>query len=234
MEKIGTVARLRRYPVKSMRGEDLDSVTVESYGFVGDRIYAYVIDDAPNPRFPWMSARQAAEMLLYKPSFRRAGEIEIQTPYGEKYSVRDVALENTLEERYGYGVFLKHRESGCHDSKPVSILGIQTVKRLEEETGIGELEPERFRANIYADWETGEPFLEDRLIGSRLQIGENVMLKVVKKDSRCVIPTLDPRTGIASPGILEKIRSNHAGTFGVYAEVLSIGRINKGDVINLD
>ncbi len=60
------------------------------------------------------------------------------------------------------------------------------------------------------------------------------MLKVVKKDSRCIIPTLDPMSAAASPRVLEVIKSNHAGTFGVYAEVISTGVIQRGDSISLD
>ncbi len=151
MKKIVNVARLRRYPVKSMKGEDLENVEVKSYGIVGDRIYAYVVDHSPNPRFPWMSARQAAEMLLYRPTFLGSDEIDIQSPDGKRYSINDRSLEQSLKEKYGYPISLKYRESGCQDSKPVSLLGLQTVKKLEEEIGIRELAPERFRANIYAD-----------------------------------------------------------------------------------
>ena len=42
-----TVARLYRYPVKSMLGEDLDAVAINARGVTGDRAYA-VIDPAEN------------------------------------------------------------------------------------------------------------------------------------------------------------------------------------------
>jgi uncharacterized protein YcbX len=42
-----TVARLYRYPVKSMLGEDLDAVEINARGVAGDRAYA-VIDPAEN------------------------------------------------------------------------------------------------------------------------------------------------------------------------------------------
>ena len=234
MKRIGTVVRLRRYPVKSMRGEDLERVKVESYGFVGDRIYAYVVDHSPNERFPWMSARQAAEMLLYKPTLLRGDAIEVESPDGKRYSIKDHNLEKSIEDKYGYEISLKYRESGCHDSKPISLLGLQTVRKLEEETRIQELAPERFRANIYAGWDNDEPFFEDTLVGKQLSIGDHpVKLEVVKKDSRCVIPTLDPINGRASPEVFETIQTNHAGTLGVYAEVLSTGEIERGDSISL-
>ena len=39
---LGTVAALRRYPVKSMLGEDVDAGEVTSTGLVGDRRLAVV------------------------------------------------------------------------------------------------------------------------------------------------------------------------------------------------
>lgn len=231
---IGKVTRLRRYPVKSMRGEDIARVSLESYGIVGDRIYAYLVDHAPSPRFPWMTARQASEMLLYKPKFVRSGELEVLSPDGKKYFITDPGLERHLEEKYGYGICLKYRESGCQDAKPVSIMGLQSLKKLSEEAGISDLAPERFRANIYADWVNNEPFFEDSLVGKVIKIGDSgVSLKIVKKDSRCVIPTLDPETGRAFPKVLETIKSSHAGCIGVYADVVSGGTIHQGDEISL-
>lgn len=231
---IGRVARLRRYPVKSMGGEELARASVEPYGFSGDRIYAYVVDDAPNPRFPWMTARQASEMLLYKPKFVQSGEVEVFSPDGKKYSMTDAGLERHLEKKYGYAISLKYSESGWHDASPVSIMGLQSLTRLSQEAGIIDLAPERFRANIYADWENGEPFFEDSLVGKAIKIGDSgVTLKIVRKDSRCVIPTSDPETGRALPKVLETIQSSHAGCIGVYADVVCGGTIVRADDIYL-
>lgn len=42
MTVVGTVSRLRRYPVKSMRGEDVDRTRITERGLVGDRAIALV------------------------------------------------------------------------------------------------------------------------------------------------------------------------------------------------
>ena len=39
-KKVGTVASLHRYPVKSMIGEELNSTKVGAKGFQGDRVFA--------------------------------------------------------------------------------------------------------------------------------------------------------------------------------------------------
>jgi len=38
--KIGSVAALHRYPVKSMMGEELNATSVGKKGFQGDRVFA--------------------------------------------------------------------------------------------------------------------------------------------------------------------------------------------------
>ncbi len=44
-EIVGSVAGLRRFPVKSMRGEQLQEVEVTEQGILGDRAYALIDDD---------------------------------------------------------------------------------------------------------------------------------------------------------------------------------------------
>ena len=47
MELIGTVESLWRYPVKSMRGEELQEAFVGFAGVYGDRLYAFRNSMAP-------------------------------------------------------------------------------------------------------------------------------------------------------------------------------------------
>ncbi|HJP68659.1 MAG TPA: MOSC N-terminal beta barrel domain-containing protein, partial [Sphingomicrobium sp.] len=42
MAQIGSIAALRRYPIKSMLGEDQVRAQVTSRGLAGDRIYALI------------------------------------------------------------------------------------------------------------------------------------------------------------------------------------------------
>jgi len=41
-ERVGTLVRLRRYPVKSMAGEDLQEARLNFAGVSGDRVYAFL------------------------------------------------------------------------------------------------------------------------------------------------------------------------------------------------
>lgn len=222
MEQIGEIKQIRRYPVKGMSGEDLEEATVTLNGIVGDRVYAFVDDNSPSPRFPWMTSRQAREFLLYEPRFLSVpSRIEIKSKDGSCYLIDDKEFENMLEEKYGYSLSLKYNENGCFDSKPISLISLDTVRELEKETGVI-LDHRRFRANFYAKWSNDRPFYEDELVGRSLQVGD-VRIEIVKKDSRCVVPTLDPKTSEASPILLKVIQSNHRGCAGVYATVKQEG-----------
>src|SRR5882762_3280875 len=70
MSAIGTVESLWRYPVKSMRGEELDEVFAGFSGVYGDRLFAFN-SSASRKGFPFLTAREQSEMLRYRPRFRQ-------------------------------------------------------------------------------------------------------------------------------------------------------------------
>jgi uncharacterized protein len=69
MTVVGRIAALRRYPVKSMAGEDLDSVEVSWHGLAGDRRWAFIRDGQSRSGFPWLTIREHPEMARYRPRF---------------------------------------------------------------------------------------------------------------------------------------------------------------------
>jgi uncharacterized protein YcbX len=64
VEVVGRVESLWRYPVKSMRGEELPQAFVGFAGVCGDRFYAFRNSAAPKG-FPYVTGRQRTDMLLY-------------------------------------------------------------------------------------------------------------------------------------------------------------------------
>ncbi|MGA8222178.1 MAG: MOSC N-terminal beta barrel domain-containing protein [Candidatus Acidiferrales bacterium] len=240
MEQIGTLVRLRRYPVKGMAGEDLEAARVTYAGLVGDRVYAFV-DKASPTDFPWMTSRKGRDMILFRPRFLAPAPpgdgifsvdyaTEVTTPEGQKARVDDPEFTRFLEQRYGRALELRHSERNMTDAYPVSVLGLATIGALGEETEM-KLNPLRFRANFYVQWSNSEPFFEDQFVGRQLRIGENVSIHIVKKDGRCVIITLDPETAAPSPVVLEKVARGHAGCMGVYGAVLREGIVRTNDPV---
>ena len=243
LERIGTLTRVRRYPVKSMAGEDLPEARVSFAGLVGDRVYAF-IDQKNHSDFPWMTGRQSREMILFRPQFLDAPLVaeeipdtekyltNLTTPEGEKFRMGDPQLTEYLEKRFGRSLKLRFSERCMTDARPISIFGLATVRRLSEETGM-ELDERRLRANFYARWEENRAFYEDELVGRELRIGEIVTLQVVKKNARCVMINLDPETAAPSPVVFEKVARCHDGLAGVYAAVLREGIVKADDPIYL-
>src|SRR5205085_9575375 len=69
MNLIGKVDSLWRYPVKSMRGEELDEMFVGYAGVYGDRLFAFKSSASPKG-FPFFTGREQRQMILYRPYFR--------------------------------------------------------------------------------------------------------------------------------------------------------------------
>lgn len=241
MERIGTLAAIRRYPVKSMAGEDLAEARVTFSGILGDRVYAF-IDTQNKSDFPWMTGRQAHEMILFRPRWLHGLDvndeiprpeqyaIEVTSPEGETFRIGDEQFTQYVEKRFYHSVRLRFSERSMTDSRPLSILGLSTLRELSTETGV-ELDGRRFRENLYVEWQDASPFFEDQLIGRALQIGEKVALQVVKKNARCVMINLDPDTAESSPQVLERVSRQHEGCTGVYGAVLREGIVRRNDVI---
>src|ERR1700680_684246 len=110
--RIGTVARLFRYPVKSMRGEELSATPVTLQGLPGDRRFAFVQAESRSP-LPWLTARDVSDLLRFRPFYPdgfdgtgRAPALRVATPDGAEYDVQDPALRAELEKRLGRPLFL--------------------------------------------------------------------------------------------------------------------------------
>jgi uncharacterized protein YcbX len=210
------VAQLWRYPVKSMAGEPLEAADVYWYGIRGDRRYALVQPELPHSDFPWLTIRERAELVGYRPRLLTPerpddSRVAVRTPDGEELDVVDLA--DRLHVR---SIKLKR---GAFDSAPLSLIGLGTM---------GDLDPRRFRMNIVVD-ASGE-YAEDAWIGHTLRIG-GLRMRVDRPDSRCVIITTDPDTGERDPAILKELGRTHNACAGVYGSVVEPGRVAVGDEV---
>ena len=261
MSIVGRVESVWRYPVKSMRGEDLPRAFAGFAGVYGDRLYAFRSSAAP-AGFPYLTAREQQRMLQCRVRFRHPerviappnlaaaealapgvtplyGEaadliVDVVTPSGELFPVDDPRVIKRLCEgqRDGLRLSLIRSDRALTDCRPISIISRQTARQLSDEVGVA-LDPRRFRANIYVDLETAPGFGENDWVGRRLRIGDKTELAVLERDPRCKMITLDPETGEANPDIMRCVAKDHEGTAGVYAAVLVEGMIRPGDAITL-
>ncbi len=261
MTVVGKIESLWRYPVKSMRGEELAEVFAGFPGVYGDRLYAFQSSAAPKA-FPYLTGREQEAMLLYRPRYRhpeqaaRPGNlaeaealgsgltplygnvsdlmVDVETPAGERLAIDDPRLMSMLRKgiRDRHELTLLRCDRPMTDCRPVSIFSIQTVRQLSEETGT-DLDKRRFRANLYVELESGNGFGEDEFVGRTLGIGPKAAIAVVNRDSRCKMITLDPDTALANPEVMKRLARDHEGKAGIYGVVLAEGSIRRGDEIRL-
>jgi uncharacterized protein len=261
MSIVGRIDSLWRYPVKSMRGEELEEAFVGFSGVYGDRLFAFRSSAAPEG-FPYLTGREQREMILYRPRFRHPDKavmppnqaeaealapglnplfakpadlaVEVETPSGEVLGIDDPELASMLGERMGDGhtLTLLRSERAMTDCRPVSLFSIQTARQLGDEIGTT-LDKRRFRANIYLDLQGGRGFGEDSFVGHTLRIGAKVVIAVLERDPRCKMITLDPDTAEPSGTVLRQVSRAHEGMAGVYGAVLVEGIVRPGDEIEL-
>lgn len=160
--------------------------------------------------------------------------VDVETPSGETLVVDDPHLAEMLAEGIGaeHVLSLVHTERALTDLRPVSLLSVQTVRRLGAELSMA-MDQRRFRANIYLDLPDSGGFAEDDFVGRSLRIGGRSVISILERDPRCPLITLDPDTGEADPAVLRQVGSAHEGMFGVYGAVLVEGILRKGDSIEL-
>ncbi len=236
MRSVAVIRQLARYPVKSMLGEVLPSAALTLQGFAEDRRYAFV-QAASRSSFPWLTARELPELLHYRTSIENAGSPEavvtVATPRGENWDVGSDELRKALEARSGRPLFLLRDYRGCYDVAPVSLISRQTIAQIAQESETKE-DPRRFRPNLLVDLAEAGAFDELKWVGRILRIGDTARIAITQVDQRCVMISLDPATGEASPEILKCVVQNHAKCAGIYATVLAAGEVRTGDPILLE
>lgn len=262
MTTIGTVENLWRYPVKSMRGEPLDKAFAGFSGFYGDRCYAFKNSAAP-AGFPYLTAREQQQMLLYRAQFRHAEraaqppnlaeaqslapgltptngdpndfDLDVIAPSGAVFAVDDPALAEMLGEglRGENRLTLARSERALTDCRPVSLISLQTVEQIGDELGFA-VDKRRFRANVYMNFAAAsDGFGEDRLVSRKLRIGSQATIMILERDPRCKMISLDPDTSEHNPEVLRRVAQTHEAKAGVYCAVLVEGTIKSGDSIEL-
>src|SRR5437867_631593 len=259
MSIIGKVDSLWRYPVKSMRGEELDESFAGFSGVYGDRLFAFKSSASPKG-FPYLTAREQQKLLQYRPRFRYPDKaarpinlaeaesmganpvsgdrselmVDVETPDGKTLAIDDPALMEMLRADIDqkHELKLMRSERAMTDCRPVSIFSLQSARQLADEIDMA-IDKRRFRANVYVDLASAEGFSENAFVGKSLRIGSKVTVRILERDARCVMITLDPDTGEKTPAILKKVAQAHEGMAGVYGAVMVEGMLHKGDSIEL-
>jgi len=234
--EVGRIEAIFRYPVKSMRGEPLEAVTLGWHGLEGDRRLALrrLVDQGG---FPWLTASTLSELVLFTPRGQNGDALptHIHTPEGEEMPVFGNALAAYIERRHGSPVQMMRLNNGIFDDASISVITTDTAREICRAAGQN-TDVRRFRPNLVVRPSPAPPFAEDGWVGGVLTFGEGdeaPAVTVTTRDLRCVMINIDPDDGSRASEVLKaaaRLNQSHAG---IYAAVTRSGRVAVGQTVLL-
>jgi hypothetical protein len=247
---------LYRYPVKGLSPEPLHEVDLEAGAyFPGDRLFA--VENGPSgfdPANPRHQPKIKFLMLMRNEALAR-----LATRYDPSSGILTIRSEGKVaaagalddpEGRRAIETFLKGYLPDALRGEPrllaapagfrftdsqrgfVSLINLASVSALEDMTGAA-VDPLRFRANLHVSGLA--PWAELDLVGRTFAGQGGAILRIIKRTERCAATNVDPATGIRDLTIPRTLDQHLRHTdCGVYAEVLSGGRLRNGDSLVFD
>ena len=223
--RIGTVAEVWRYPVKSLPGERLEHrVAVGPTGIEGDRRRA-VVDEATGKV---LSAKTVPALLSASTDWDASQlsdvigrAVRLVDPVAGEPSVFDMDVDP--DDPTAGVVELRTQPGSFFDSR--SALHLLTTASL------GGHDVRRFRPNLLVD--CGGEFPEDGWVGRTIRFGDGVEATVRKRTGRCVLITR-PQPGLPKdvPLYRDLVRTRN-GDLGVYVDARTTGTVAPGDPVEL-
>jgi uncharacterized protein YcbX len=237
--EIGEIEAIFRYPVKSMRGEQLDAAMLGWHGVEGDRRLALRRLDERGG-FPWLTAGRLPDLISFTPVRREEPQLEalpshVRTPEGEEMPVFGDALAAEVGRRFGAPVQMMHLKHGIFDDATISVISSTTVReigRLAQKNA----DVRRYRPNVVIRSARAVPFEEDQWVGGVLTFGEAddaPAVSVTMRDLRCAMVNIDPDGGPPAPEVMKACVRANDNYAGIYGTVTRIGRLAVGQRIVL-
>jgi uncharacterized protein len=227
------VAKICRYPVKSMRGEELAEVSVHRRGLDGDRCYALRTSDGrlgsgkTSRRF-----RRIDRLIDFQASYAGPA-LRITCPNGTTIGADDPRVDAHLSSQLGHQVTLvTDHDTGHFDDGPVHLLTTATLASVRELAPDSVVDHRRFRPNLLIDWPR-PGLVEHGWIGRTLRLGREVELAIVMPMTRCAMVGMAQDDLASDPRILRALAAHSDMFLGVVAEVRTPGRVALGDEVHL-
>jgi uncharacterized protein YcbX len=217
-----------------MLGEVVPHAEVGERGLAGDRLWA--VRDPDGKIGSGKNTRRFRRMpgLLRLQAYAADPVPMVELPDGRRFAADDPHGHRAVGEVLGRTVTLVPEESVLHhDEGPVSLVTTAALRRLTELSG-GEpggmgIDPVRFRANLLIEV-PGSGFPEDGWSGRRLQVGPDVVLRLVRPLTRCVMIDMAQERAGERSDLLKTLAEHHELSFGVLATVERPGLVAAGQV----
>jgi GntR family transcriptional regulator / MocR family aminotransferase len=244
------VSKIYRYPIKGLSAQPLSNVVLEAEKpFPHDRIFALARPGAPIDRGdPKWAKKGLFVMLMLDENLARVNtyldldSLQLTVKQGNQQvaaaQLADAADRAKIENYFWQllptlpaAPALVRSAGGHFMDKPdnvISLINLATVRSLEAQWGV-EIDPLRFRANIYIDG--AKPWEEFDWVGSEIRIG-GAIFAVDRKNGRCGATNVNPATGRRDLDIPSSLRAAFGHkNLGVYLVVRDGGQIAVGDSV---
>ena len=237
--EIGQIEAIFRYPVKSMRGEQMDTASLGWNGIDGDRRLAFRRLDARGG-FPWLTAGRLPDLISFTPVRREGGIDEglpthVRTPEGDEMALFGEPLAAEVGRRHGGPVEMMQLKQGIFDEATISLITSDTVRDVCRLAGRS-ADARRFRPNIVVRSTRAVSYEEDEWLGGVITFGEAhdaPAIAVTMRDARCAMVNIDPDGEGSAPEVLQACIRANQNNAGVYGTVTRVGRLFVGQTIVL-
>ncbi len=239
-------------PVKSLSFQSLNSSKIKkNLGIPNDRIFAFsrnvdfekarLIEKNPNERKlnNFLTLKNSPVLNKYNFIFRNDKltftyqEKELLSISPSKIEERDLLSKKLIEMENSLvnpTYLLKNSKFPFYDTthsnklfNSLSLINLNSIKDFENKIS-KEVEPQRFRANIYVD---GIEAWEERNWVNKIIKINNIDFKVEKNIPRCVAINIKPKTNDNTLNLLQSLKKNfNHFDMGIYLTALNDGEIN--------
>jgi uncharacterized protein len=231
MELEGKIARLWRYPVKSLLGETRTELSIDRRGVIGDRFYA--ISDR-NGKFG--SGKNTRRFRQIDGLFQLQASYDDGIPlitFPDRRTIRgdDANIDAELSSVLGQPVKLVTEKKISHfDADSIHLITSASLTWLKSLLPNSAIDERRFRPNLLINLPDRVP-IEHGWIGKRLSIGREVELEITQLTERCVMTGFEQQELAADVEIIKTIKEKSNLNFGVYAKVIKTGIVYIGDLV---
>ena len=227
--EIGHIVELWRYPVKSMRGEMLNTLEIDGRGVVGDRLFALRTADGKLGSGKTSRRFQQVDGLFRFHAWYEGETPVIRLPSGALLRGEALTVDEALSAALGLEVSLAREGAVSHfDSSAIHLLTTASLRWLRDREPAARIDSRRFRPNIVLEAD-GNGLLEDSWVGRTIQLGDAAILRITKRTERCVMPNFAQDDLPADGSILRALADGNEACLGVYTAVLQVGSVRQGD-----
>jgi GntR family transcriptional regulator/MocR family aminotransferase len=244
------ISRIYRYPIKGLSAQPLSKVLLEAKKpFPHDRIFALARPGAPIDRqAPRWAKKALFVMLMLDETLAQVktrldtDTLELTIMSGNQQllvtNLDDEVRRGEVEDFFhrlvpalpGAPTLVRARDGHFMD-KPdnvISLINLATVRSLEEQWGF-EIDPLRFRANIYIDG--ARPWEEFDWIGRDIRLGD-ALCRVSRRNGRCGATNVNPVSGRRDLDIPGSLRAAFGHKdLGIYLMTREGGQLAVGDTV---